>query len=147
MGATLISIGRTKVPLLRRWREARNLSQLELALDAKVVTVTLCETTNCGNVLGDNSLVCQPVNCDSAGTMSVTQVCSTDFKVGAVSVNICYQEDLDLNPTCTQHPGTGGGVAIGGKGFSTVVGPGSPPVGDGDTVSLRSSRTGRSGVA
>src|SRR5215469_13305264 len=52
------------------------------------VTVTLCETTNCGTVPGDNSLVCQPVNCDSSGTISMTQACSTDaatppFKVGA----------------------------------------------------------------
>ncbi|HEY2524710.1 MAG TPA: hypothetical protein VGI29_06600 [Candidatus Binataceae bacterium] len=95
------------------------------------VTVTLCDTTDCGT-----SLVCTPVNCDSSGTMSVTQACGTNFKVGAVSVNICYQEDQDGGPTCTQHPGTGGGIAITGKGFTTVVGPGSPPTGDGDTVSL-----------
>lgn len=100
------------------------------------MTVTLCDTTAC-----DNSLVCPVVNCDTGGTISVTQACNTDnattpFKVGAVRVNICYQEDGDLNPTCTQHPGTGGGTAVTGKGFTTVVGPGSPPTGDGDTVSL-----------
>ena len=100
------------------------------------VTVTLCDTTAC-----DNSLVCPVVNCETGGTISVTQACSTDnattpFKVGAVSVNICYQEDGDPNPTCTQHPGAGGGIAVTGKRFTTVVGPGPPPTGDGDTVSL-----------
>jgi hypothetical protein len=54
------------------------------------------------------------------------------FKVGAVSANTCYQQDEDLQPTCTPHPGTGGGIALGKKGFFTVVGPGT----DSDTVSL-----------
>ena len=100
-------------------------------------TVTLCETTNCGSVPGDDSVTCPPVMCDISGTVSITNACSTDaatvpFKVGAVSANTCYQQDEDLQPTCTPHPGTGGGIAITGKGFFTVVGPGN----DGDTVSL-----------
>jgi hypothetical protein len=100
------------------------------------VTVTLCETTNCGSTPGDSSYVCTPVSCDSANIMSVKQACDAGFKATAVSVNICYQEDQDGNPTCTSHPGDGTGIALGKKGFSTVVGPGSPPYGDGDTVSL-----------
>ncbi len=100
-------------------------------------TVTLCETTNCGSVPGDDSVTCPPVTCDSTFTVSMTNVCSTDvatapFKVGAVSANICYQADEDGGETCTPHPGTGGGIAVTGKGFFTVVGPGN----DSDTVSL-----------
>lgn len=101
-------------------------------------TVTLCETTNCGNTLGDDSITCPQVMCDTAGTISVTSVCSTDsagtpFKVGAVSVNVCYQQDEEQQgATCTPHPGNGGGTAITGKGFATAVAPG----GDSDTVSL-----------
>jgi hypothetical protein len=96
------------------------------------VNVTLCDSPAC-----DQSFPCLPVACDSANTVSTTVVCSTDaatvpFKVGAVSINICYQEDEDGGPNCTQHPGTGGGIAMGGKGFFTVVGPGT----DSDTVSL-----------
>jgi hypothetical protein len=102
-------------------------------------TVTLCETTNCGSVVGDDSITCLPVTCDSTSTVSMTNVCSTDaatvpFKVGAVSVNTCYHEDEDSQDVehCTPHPGTGGGIAVTGKGFFTVVGPGT----DSDTVSL-----------
>ena len=101
------------------------------------VNVTLCETTNCGNAPGDDSITCPQVNCDTASTVSITTVCSTDsaappFKVGAVSVNLCIQEDQDGQPTCTPHPGTGGGIALTGKGFSTAVGSST----DSDTVSL-----------
>ena len=100
-------------------------------------TVTLCETTNCANISGDDSITCPPVACDTSGTVSITDVCSTDaattpFKVSAVSVNICYKADEDGQEACTPHPGTGGGIAVGGKGFFTVVGPGN----DSDTVSL-----------
>jgi hypothetical protein len=96
------------------------------------VDVILCDSTQCVQ-----SIACPQVTCDSV-SISTTTLCSTDtaqvpFKVGAVHVNVCYQQDEDLQPTCTPHPDTvGAGVAITGKGFFTVVGPGT----DSDTVTL-----------
>lgn len=100
-------------------------------------TVQLCETTNCGSVAGDNSVTCPPIPCDTLGTISSTVLCdtaatTTPFRVGALSVNVCIQQDEDIQPTCTPHTG----IALTGKGFFTVVGPQPPSPIDSDRVSL-----------
>jgi hypothetical protein len=88
--------------------------------------VTLCPSSGSSGVcaLGQTSVVCPAVSCDSSGTtapVSMTVSCAAGFKVAGLTSNMSFVE-YDGNGNQVNTGGSSPSSTLNGKGFSTTAG-------------------------